>query len=333
MNQLLYRLGTGHIISASLHVVLQLEIADRLLAGPARVDDLAAATGVNADALYRVMRMLAAEGIFDEQETRVFALTADGREFAKGSGTYRDMGLWITNPLLFRAYAEMMHAVRTGDPAIKKVTGKTVFENVAADPALAAIFNNAMSSFSASVAPAAMKVYDFSGVRTLVDVGGGHGQVLTTILGAHPHIRGILFELPHVIASAEPVVAASGVADRCRLEAGDFFKAVPAGGDAYLLKHVIHNWHDEDATILLKNIRTAIGDTPGGRLILLDSVLRPGNEPDYGKLMDVQMLVMPGGRERTEAEFAELLSRSGFALTRIVPTASALSVIEARASR
>src|SRR5688572_13032913 len=195
MNQLLYRLGTGHIISASLHVVLQLEIAERLLAGPASVGDLATAAGVNADALYRVMRMLAAEGVFDEQKTRVFALTADGRELAKGSGTYRDMGLWITNPLLFRAYAEMMHAVQTGDPAIKKVTGKTVFENVAADPALASIFNNAMSSFSASVAPAAMKVYDFSAIRTLVDVGGGHGQVLTTILRAHPHMRGILFEL------------------------------------------------------------------------------------------------------------------------------------------
>ena len=211
------------------------------------------------------------------------------------------------------------------------MTGKTVFENVAADPALAAIFNNAMSSFSASVAPAAMKVYDFSGVHTLVDVGGGHGQVLTTILRAYPTMRGILFELPHVIASAAPVIETSGLADRCRLESGDFFTAVPADGDAYLLKHVIHNWHDEDATILLKNIRTALGEIPGGRVILLESVLRPGNEPDYGKLMDVQMLVMPGGRERTEAEFAELFSRTGFALRRIEPTESALSVVEARA--
>ena len=276
------------------------------------------------------MRLLASVGLFDEQSPRVFALTADGRELAKGSGTYRDMGLWITNPLLFRAYAEMMHAVETGDPAIKKVTGKTVFENVAADPALAAIFNNAMSSFSASVAPAAMKVYDFSGIRTLVDVAGGHGQVLTTILRAHPGMHGMLFELPHIIASAEPVIAASGVADRCRLAPGDFFTAIPAGGDAYLLKHVIHNWHDEDVVRILSNIRTALGDTPGGRVILLESVIRPGNEADYGKLMDVQMLVMPGGRERTADEFAQLFARSGFELTGIDATDAALSVIEGR---
>jgi hypothetical protein len=330
MNKLLYRLGTGHIISASINVALRLEIADRLLAGPASVDDLASATGTHAEALYRVMRLLASVGLFDEQRPRVFALTGDGRDLTKGSGTYRDMGLWITNPLLFRAYAEMMHAVETGDPAIKKVTGKTVFENVAADPALAAIFNNAMSSFSASVAPAAMKVYDFSGIRTLVDVAGGHGQVLTTILRAHPAMHGILFELPHVVASAEPVVAASGVGDRCRLAAGDFFTAVPSGGDAYLLKHVIHNWHDEDVVRILTNIRTALGNTPGGRVILLDSVIRPGNEPDYGKLMDVQMLVMPGGRERTAVEFEQLFGQAGFALTRIDATDAALSVIEGR---
>jgi hypothetical protein len=330
MNKLLYHLGTGHIISASINVALRLELADRLLDGPQRADDLAASTGVHAGALYRVLRLLASVGLFDETSPRVFALTNDGRELAKGSGTYRDMGLWITHPLLFRAYAEMMHAVETGDPAIKKVTGKTVFENVAADPALAAIFNNAMSSFSASVAPAAMKVYDFSGIRTLVDVAGGHGQVLTTILRAHPAMHGILFDLPHVVASAAPVIEASGVGDRCRLVPGDFFAAVPAGGDAYLMKHVLHNWHDEDVVRILSNIRTALGGTPGGRVLVLDSVIRPGNEPDYGKLMDVQMLVMPGGRERTAEELEGLFAQAGFALTAIHATDAALSVIEAQ---
>jgi hypothetical protein len=328
VNKLLYRLGTGHIISASLHVILTLEIADRLLAGPKSIDDLAAETGVQADPLYRVMRLLASVGLFDEQRTRVFALTADGRDLRKGTGTYRDMGLWITNPMLFRAYAETMHAVRTGEPGIKKVTGRTVFENVAADPAFAEVFHNAMASFSASVAPAALAVYDFGGIRTLVDVAGGIGQVLTTILKAYPGMRGVLFELPHVIESARPAIEHSGVGDRVELISGDFFTALPAGGDAYLLKHVIHNWHDEDAIRILTNIRTAIGDAPG-KVILLESVLRAGNEPDYGKLMDVQMLVMPGGRERTEAELASLFDASGFELTRVVPTESALSAVEA----
>jgi hypothetical protein len=328
--QLLYQLGTGYMASAALQVALKLEIADRLSDGPLPVSALARGAGVHEDALYRVLRALAGLGVFEERAGRTFALTAAGRMMRRFTGSFRDMGLWITSPFHFRVYAEMMHAVTTGRPGAEQITGKPVFEYLAEQPQLAEIFNDAMTGFSANVAPAALKVYDFSGIGTLVDVAGGHGQVLTTILREHPRMRGILFDLGHVIAGAGPVVDGSGVADRVRTESGDFFTAVPAGGDAYIMKHIIHDWDDERSAIILRNIRTALHGRRDGRVILLDSVLRPGNEPDLGKLIDLEMMMMPGGRERTADEFAALFASAGFELTRIVPTEAALCVIEAR---
>jgi hypothetical protein len=218
--------------------------------------------------------------------------------------------------------------VQTGETVDRKVTGMPVFEYLAQEPELAARFNDAMTSFSANVAPAAVQAYDFSGIATLVDVAGGHGMVLATILRQHPQMRGVLFDVEHVLAGNR--LAELGVQARVDVVAGDFFKAVPAGGDAYIMKHIIHDWDDEKATIILRNIRTALRGKPDGRLILLESVLQPGNEPDFGKLIDLEMLLLPGGKERTAEEFGALFARAGFALTRVVPTQSPLSVIEAR---
>jgi len=240
------------------------------------------------------------------------------------------MGIFITSPTHFRVYSEMLHSVKTGQPAAEKVLGKPVFDYLAENPAFAELFNNAMTGFSANVAPAVLKVYDFAGIETLVDVAGGHGQVLTTILREYPRMHGVLFDLPHVVSGARPIIEAAGVADRCRTESGDFFKAVPAG-DAYIMKHIIHDWDDARATAILKNIRTALG-RPGGRVILIDSVLAPGNEPDLGKLIDLEMMLMPGGKERTADEFRDLFAGAGFELTRIERTESPLSVIEARST-
>ncbi len=327
--QLLYQLGTGYMASAALQVVLQLEIADRLAAGPRPVSELARETGVKEDHLYRVMRTLASVGVFDEQAPGRFALTAAGALMRKGPGSFHDMGIFITSPTHFRVYAEMLHAVRTGQPAADKVLGKPIFEYLPEHPEFSRLFNSAMTSFSANVAPAALKVYDFSGIDTLVDIAGGHGQLLTTILREYPRMHGVLFDLDHVIAGSRGAIEAAGVADRCRAESGDMFAAVPAG-DAYIMKHIIHDWDDERSTVILTNIRNAMRDPARGRVILLDSVLQPGNDPDLGKLIDLEMMMMPGGRERTADEFRALFDGAGFELTHIARTESPLCVIEAR---
>jgi hypothetical protein len=327
--QLLFQIGTGYMASAALQVALTLGIPDHLVAGARPVSELAQETGVNEDRLYRVMRTLASLGVFDEQRPRAFALTVAGTMLRKQPGSFYDMGLFITSPTHFRVYAEMLHTVQRGTPAADKVLGKPVFEYLPEHPEFSELFNNAMTAFSANVAPAALEVYDFSGIDTLVDVAGGHGQVLSTILAAYPRMKGVLYDLDHVIAGARRVVEGAGVLDRCRLESGDMFKAVPRG-DAYIMKHIIHDWDDDRATGILRNIRTALGDTANGRVILLDSVLESGNRPDIGKLIDLEMMMMPGGRERTAEEFRQLFDGAGFELTRIERTKSPLCVVEAR---
>jgi len=327
--QLLTQLATGHIVASALQVVVKLGVADTLASGPRTAAELASELRVNEDALYRVLRALATTGLFDETTPRRFRLTVAGEMLrANVPGSMRDMALWITSPFHFRTYAELMHSVQTGQPAADKVLGMPVFEYFPRDPQLSDIFNNAMTAFSNAVIPAALAVYDFSGIERLVDVAGGHGAVLTAILQKYPRMQGVLFDLDHVVAGARPRIEALGLADRCSTESGDFFKAVPKG-DGYVMKHIIHDWDDERATVILKNIRAAMGETRG-RVILLDSVLQRGNEPDFGKVIDLEMLAMPGGKERTAEEFEALFAKAGFVLTQIVRTESPLCVIEAR---
>ena len=328
--QLVMQVATGHLLASALQVVVRLGIPDRLADGPRAAAQLAADTGVREDALYRVLRALASVGLFDERGPRSFGLTLAGQMLRTGvPGGMRAMALWISSPFHFRVYAELMHSVRTGEPAAEKVTGMPVFEYFPRDKELSEIFNDAMTSFSEVAVAAALKAYDFAGIRLLVDVGGGHGAVLASILEKHQEVRGVLFDLEHVVAGAPPRIAAMGVQDRVEIRHGDFFEAVPEGGDAYVMKHIIHDWDDERALVILRNIGRAMGSTRG-RVILLESVLPPGNTPDFGKIIDLEMLAMPGGRERTEEEFRALFAHAGFELTRIVPTQSPLSVIEAR---
>ena len=316
--------------SAALQVAMRLDIAERLSNGPRPVADLARDTGVQPDGLYRVLRALASLGIFDETAPRTFALTPPAELLRKGPGRLGDGIEFITDPLHFQTYAEAMHSVQTGKPAGEKVVGMPLFEYLAKTPAWSASFNNAMTAFSANVMPAVLKVYDFSGIGTLVDVAGGHGHVLTSVLREYPQMHGVLFDLDHVTAGSAPLLAASGVGDRVRTESGDFFKAVPAGGDAYIMKHIIHDWDDDRAVAILTSIRKALEGKPQGRVILLEAVLASDNRPDFGKLLDLEMLLLPGGRERTAEEFAALFTRAGFTLTNVVPTESMLSVVEGR---
>jgi hypothetical protein len=328
--QVLNQVALGYVLSAALNVALELRIADRLADGPRSAADLAKDAGVTEDGLHRVLRALASAGIFEEQQTRTFALNLPAAMLRQGPASLYDLGLWMTDPFHFHVYAEMLHSVTTGQPAAEKVTGVPVFEHFAREPKLSAVFNNAMTSWSGPTVAAALKAYDFTGIGVLVDVAGGHGYVLTAVLRQYPEMRGVLFDLDHVIAGAASIIAAAGVSDRVERVSGDFFKAVPAGGDAYIMKNIIHDWDDDRAIAILKNIRAACGDRRDGRVILLEAVIPPGNQPDFGKLIDLEMLLMPGGRERTADEFASLFEHGGFTLARIVPTESPLSVIEAR---
>jgi hypothetical protein len=328
--QTVFELATAYMISAALHVAVRLRIPDHLAAGPATVETLASATGADADRLYRVLRALASVGIFEEQPSRRFASKPAADLLRSEPGSLRDIALFMTNGLHFHVYAEMLHTVKTGQPAVERVTGKPVFDLFAAETDDSRLFNDAMTSMSAAVVPAVLDAYDFTDIGVLADVAGGHGHVLASILREYPGMRGILFDLEHVVAGAGGHLSRMGVADRCESIAGDFFTRVPAGADAYLMKHIIHDWDDEQALAILGNIRTALAGRPTGRVLLIEAIVPPGPQPDLSKLIDLEMMLMPGGRERTEEQFAALFTHAGFELTRIVPTESPLSLIEAR---
>ena len=327
--QHLFQLATGYIVSTALQVAVQLRIADRLASGPRSVSDLANETDVKEEPLYRVLRAVASVGVFEETAPRQFASNAAAAMLRSDvPGSLYPMIRWICEPFHLRVYADIMHSLTTGTPAAEKTAGMPVFEYFTRDPELSGIFNDAMTNFSGMIIPAVLEAYDFSDIKVLVDVAGGHGGVLSGVLSRHPQMRGILCDLDHVIAGARERLRTIGLADRVTCVVTDMFKDVPAGGDAYLMKHIIHDWDDERAGLILRNIRKVL--PPNGRVILLDSVIAPGNAPDFGKLIDLEMLVMPGGKERTADEFRALFAANGYELARIVPTQSALSVIEAR---
>jgi hypothetical protein len=326
----LFQAAAGYMLSAALHAAARFDIAERLLGGPRHVADLAAEAGVREDSLYRVLRALSSAGIFTEASPRTFALTPAAALLRKGAHGLGDGIEFITDTPHFRVYGELAHTLLTGTPAGEKVFGMPLFEYLPRDPAWARSFNDAMTAFSASVMPAVLQAYSFDGIDVLVDVAGGHGYVLTSVLREYPSMRGILFDADHVVAGAGPLIARAGVEGRCRTEAGDFFAGVPQGGDAYIMKNIVHDWDDDRAVVILGHIRQALAGRRGGRVILLEAVIPPGDEPHLSKLIDLEMMLMPGGRERTADEFAALFARAGLALARVVPTESLLSVVEAR---
>jgi hypothetical protein len=237
----------------------------------------------------------------------------------------RPFVLFFPDPLHFRCYSNLMHSVKTGETTGKVTLGQELFDYLKGHPEDSATFNAAMVNLTQMFIPAILEAYDFSGMHTLVDVGGGHGSVLASILQKYPNMKGILADLDHVVQGAKPYLKSMGVADRCRTAAIDFFKSVPDGGDAYIMKNIIHDWDDERSLTILKNIRAALKNT--GKLLLLEMVIGPGGHP-LGYLADIEMLALPGGRERSEQEYRDLFARAGFRLTRIVPTQSPQSVIE-----
>jgi len=323
------QLATGFMASAALHAITKLGIPEFLRAGPKSAEHLAREANVNEDALYRVMRALASIGVFNEVSPRTFTLTPLGELLRAGvPGTLKEMILWWNDRLHFETYAEMEQALRTGETVIEKVHGDSCFDYLAKHKEISDHFNAAMTDFSGVTVPAVLDVYDFSWLNggTLVDIAGGHGYLLTEVLRRYPQVRGKLFDLEHVLEGAKPRLAETGLSERCETVSGDFFQSVP-GGDGYILKHIIPDWNDEKSLTILTNIHRACSGK--ARVLVIDAVLAPGNEPHLAKWLDLEMLLLPGGRERTQEEFAKLFERAGFRLTQVLPTKSPVCVIEA----
>ncbi|HEV8396274.1 MAG TPA: methyltransferase [Vicinamibacterales bacterium] len=323
----LIQMGTAAWVSAIVSTAAEIGLADRLAAGPKSAGELAGPMTLHAPSLHRLMRTLASLGILTELDAQRFALTPVGEALRTGApGAARDT-LVAFNGVLWRGWEELKYSLATGKPGFDKALGVGLFEYLGQHPELAAHFSGAMVGFHGDEPPAVAKAYDFSKFRTIADVGGASGNMLGTILSAHPGPRGVLFDLPHVVTEAPALLQAAGVAGRVTIESGSFFDKVPANADCYLMSHIIHDWSEDKCLTILGNCRKAIA--PDGRLLLVEMVLPPGDTPHPGKVLDMVMLTFPGGQERTEAEYAALLAKAAFRLNRVVPTASAVGIVEA----
>lgn len=327
----LLRLSAGAWVSQAIAVAAKLRLADLMTDGSRSVDELARETATHSPSLYRLLRALASVGVFAEDEQGQFGLTPLAAGLRSDvSGSVRALCEMRGEPWYWGAWGELLYSVRTGETAFNQVHGKGLFTFLEQDPAALSLFAQAMGSLSGTEIAAILAAYDFSPASTVIDVGGGHGVLLAAILQANPGVRGILFDRPAAVARARGVLESAGIAGRCEVFGGSFFDAVPEGGDIYILKSVIHDWEDDRAAAILRSCRRAMD--VDARLLLIERVIPPGNTPALGKWMDLNMLVAAGGRERTEVEYRSLCANAGFELTRLVPTAVEVSLIEAAPS-
>ncbi len=304
-------------------VAARLGLADHLREGPQTAPHLAGLVGANPDAVHRLLRALGSLGLVTETGSGAFALTPSGELLQNDvPGSLRSVAILYGEEWLWQVYGQMLHSVRTGKAAFEQVHGQSLYGYLAQHPAAAASFHQAMSGYSDLEAEAILRAYDFSRARTVVDVGGGRGRLLQTILEANEHLSGILFDLPPVLERALP----GPVAPRLQGIAGDFFAEVPAGGDVYILKSVLHNWQDAQAVKILQNCRRAMGKD--ARLLVAERIIPPGDTPSEAKLFDINMLVVTGGQERTEAEYRALFHAAGLKLERVFLTHSPVSLLE-----
>jgi ubiquinone/menaquinone biosynthesis C-methylase UbiE len=318
---------SGFWVARCVYVAAKLGIPDLIKDAPKTAEELSAETATHGPSLFRVLRALAAVGVITQDSDNRFDSTPLSQTLCSNvPGSIRAFAMTELGEEHYPAWGELLYSVRTGGVAFDKAFGEPVWEFFAKNPENARIFNDAMSGMTAQANEAIHAAYDFAGINTIVDVGGGHGGLITSILKKNPSMRGILFDAPQVIEGAKSALAESGVGDRCQLVSGDFFKLVPEGGDAIVMKWIIHDWNDEQSVSIMKNCRRALPE--GGKLILIEAVVPATSEPHFSKFIDLNMLVMTGGRERTEEEFRALYEASGFKLARIVPSESPFSVIE-----
>lgn len=324
----LLQMVTGRWVSQTIGVAAELGLADEVTSGPKTADELAAAKGLHGPSVYRLMRALASLGIFAEQAGGRFGHTPLS-DALRSDVPYsmRGMARMVNLEAGIDAWCALEHAIRTGGSAFEHVHGRPVFSYFEQHPREVEIFANAMSSVTAHVGAAVAECYDFTGIKTIADIGGSHGMILAILLARHPELRGVLFDRPEVVAGAKPLLEQHGVATRVEVIAGDFFEGVPAGADAYLVKSILHDWSDADSLRILKSIHGAAA--PGAKLLVIEGIVEEGNTPQLAKLLDIEMLVMTsGGRERTLGEWQELFAAGGFRFARVVPTPSPMVVIE-----
>jgi O-methyltransferase domain/Dimerisation domain len=324
----LIQIGTAYWGSQMVLVAAQLELADRLSVGPMASADLAKELDLNPRALHRFLRSLAGMGILTEVERGTFALTPLGAALKKDApGSAYATILTLTGDLCRSSWNELIHSLKTGETGLEKAFGQPLFEYLAERPDAASLFSETMVGFHGAEPPAVAEAYDFDRFGSIVDVGGATGNMLAHILSRHKSPHGVLFDLPHVVVDAPAFLEARGMADRVSIESGSFFESVPKGHDAYIMSHIIHDWNEDQCQTILTNCRDAID--PDGRLLIVEMVLPEGDSPHAGKMLDMMMLVGPGGQERTPSEYAEILEPAGFELVEVVPTASDVSIVEA----
>jgi hypothetical protein len=327
--QILMQMIAAPWIAQAVYVAAKLNISAQLAGGPKSANELAKESGAHPDSLYRVMRALSQVGVYREIGDRRFEVTPLGEKLQKGvPGSVHAMATFFGEDYHWRPVGALLHSVQTGQPAFDHVYEMNAFEYFTKRPEAGSVFNSAMTEFSVPSAHAIVGAYDFSRFGSLVDVGGGHGIVVETILRANPKVKGTVYDLPEVVVGAKQRGEAPELKGRYSTAAGSFLESVPAGTDAYFMKHILHDWSDQHCIQILTHCRKGINK--GGRLVVAEMVVPPTGGTHFANLLDIEMLIMtPGGRERTEKEFATLFAKAGFKLTRVVPTQAPISVIEA----
>lgn len=314
----------GRWISKPIYAAAELGIADLLTEGPKSIDELARVSYSHAPYLYRMMRALASVGIFSETQDKRFELTPMA-ELLK-TGAMRSIAIMFNAYWSDKAWGHFLDSIKTGTTAFKKAYRMPLSDWLGKNPHAAEVFNEANAIKVSGSHRAIVDIYDFAGISTLADVGGGIGALMIEILNVYPSMKGIVADLPNVIQNTEKRIRLRGLEDRCQAVECDFFKNIPSGSDAYLLSNILHDWPDEKCRIILENCRRAM--KPESKLLIVEMVIPPGNEPSVTKFLDLEMLVITGGRERTETEFKNLFESSGFRLSRIIPTQEGVCIIE-----
>lgn len=322
------QMSTAYWVSSFVYTAAKLGLADHLTKGAKSAAEIAGPMAVHERSLHRFMRSLTCIGLLSEQGNGRFALTPLGETLRTDSpSAARATVLTMGNPWFAQSMGDLAYSVRTGKTAFEKINGLPVFEYLATRPEDASLFSQTMVGVHGEEPAAVAAAYDFSAFKTVLDVGGANGNLLAAILKHHAAVRGVLLDLPHVVSDAPAFLKAKGVLDRVKIESGSFFDGVPSGADAYMLSHIIHDWSEEQCLAILSHCRKAMG--ANGKLLLVEMVLPEGDAPHPGKMLDMVMLAIPGGQERTPGEYDELLRKAGFRMTRVVPTNSAVSVVEA----
>jgi hypothetical protein len=323
----LLQMIVGKWVSSAISAVAHFGIADHLESGPKTPQELASLTGTQERPLYRLLRATASIGVFTEREDGRFTQTPLSEALrSNAKPCVRHMAMMLTDDWHIRAWEQLPWCIETAKPASYKLHGMGMFDWMAQHPEKTGNFNQAMTDLSQGDAAAIVQSYDFSRFQHIVDVAGGHGTLLAAILDQTPKLRGTLFDMPHVIDGAKKAGILGRFADRCTLEAGSFFESVPEGADAYIMKFIIHDWYDPECIKILRHCRAGI--RPGGCLLVVDQVVPGRNEPAFSKIVDLEMLVLPGGMERTEQEFHELFAAAGFRLERVIPMPAPQCILE-----